>query len=212
MGEPSPRYEPDRKIDAELAAHGLPSQEIFYNALLFSEAERRGCTENDPGILKGMIGWGRGIRSLREQLRPMKWRREEPNSLPLVVSPDRKIAITIATGDENAGRRGTPFARTKWDKGKMLIEWVDPPRQLSIDGAETGEVAERPELWILLVQRTATEVLAELSHPTSVTKDECLRFGGTRIFLTPIPIDQTLPYEDEDDDDAASPEVSVERL
>jgi hypothetical protein len=214
--QPSPIFEPDPKIDAELAALGLPSQMIQANALLFSEAERRSCTENDPGILKGMIGSGRGIRSLREQLRPLKWHREEPNSLPLVTSPDRKIALTIATGDENAGRKGTPFARTKWRKGPMLTEWVSPSRQMSmLDVDETGEPEPRPELWILLVQRTKTEILAELSHPTSVSKDNKLRFGNTkkRFFMPPIPIDQTQQYDDEDDEDYdASPDVPVERL
>lgn len=212
--EPFPIPEPDPRIDAELAALRLPSQAILTTALLFSEAERRGCTENDPGILKGMIGSGRGIRSLREQLRPLKWHREEPKSLPLVTSPDRQIALTIATGDENAGREGTPFARTKWGKGPMLTEWVAPSRQISLlDADENGEPEKRPDLWILLVQRTTTQVLAELSQPTAVGRGDHLVFAGKRIFLTPIPIDQTQYHDDEDEgDDFESPDVPVERL
>lgn len=207
--------EPDPRIAAELEAYRLPAQTILYMALLFSEAERRGCTENDPGILRGMIGSGRGIRSLREQLRPQGWHREEPNSLPLVVSPDRKIALTIATGDENAGRSGTPFARTKWRKGPMLTEWVAPSRQMSLlDPTENGEPEKRAELWMLLVQRTTTQILSELSRPTAVGRDDHLVFAGkTRVFLRPISIDQTTFHDDDDDgDDYTPPDVPVERL
>jgi hypothetical protein len=214
MAQPARNYERDEEVDAALRALGGGGldREVLSGALLFGEAERRTCTENDPGILTGILGWGRPIRYLRERLRPRKWRREEPNSLPLVVSPDRSIAITVAAGDEQTGNPRTPFASTKWDKGKMLRDWVDPPRQMQFgDDPEQDEPQERPDLWILLVRRTTTEVLSELSRPTSVTPDGCLRFGAARIFLTPLPIDQTVPL-DEDDSEGTSPEVSVERI
>jgi len=215
VAEPARKYERDDEVDAALRAigGGALTQEILWNALVFGEAERRTCTEDDPGTLTGMVGWGRPIRSLREQLRPKKWRREEPKSLPLVVSPDRDVAITVASGDEQTGNARSAFAATKWDKGKMLLDWVDPSRQMTLDDAlEEGGVPEAlPDLWILLVFRTSTEIHAELSRPTSVTPDDRLRFGGDRIFLKPIPIDQTLPFEDEDDDEPPT-EVSVERL
>jgi hypothetical protein len=219
MAEPARRYEREDEVDAVLrvlGGGGLDRQ-VLSNALVFGEAERRTCTENDPGILKGIVGWGRPIRSLREQLRPKKWRREEPKSLPLVVSPDRSVAITVAAGDDETGNPRASFATTKWGKGNMLCEWVEPSRQMSMDTIGQEESAdeppeERPDLWFLLVRRTPTEILAELSRPTSVSQDDRLRFGGDRIFLKPIPIDQTFSYEDEGDDEEPPAEVQVERI
>lgn len=205
------RPEPDDDaVDAALRALGL-TQKVLADALLFGEAERRTCTENDPGILKGMIGWGRPIRSLREQLRPNGWQRKEPKSLPLVVSPDNKIAITIAAGDDQTGNPRAAFACTKYEKGPMLRDWVNGYHQLTLDADPDAEPEEVPDLWVLLVQRSHGEILAELSRPTSITRDKRLRFGEQRILLAPIPIDQTLPYEDEGDDEPDT-EVPVERL
>jgi hypothetical protein len=218
MAEPARKFQREDEVDAALRALGGGGldREVLWNALVFGEAERRTCTENDPGIVKGVLGWGRPIRSLREQLRPRKWRREEPNSLPLVVSPDGTVAITVAAGDTETGNPRALFATTKWPKGKMLCEWVDPSRQMSFDSMEeevSEEPEERPDLWFLLVRRTGTEILAELSRPTSVTPEDHIRFGGDRIFLKPIPIDQTLAYVDEEEDEEPpADDVRVERI
>jgi hypothetical protein len=215
MAEPARRYEQEHEVDDVLAALGGGGldRSILSNALLYGEAEGRTCTEDDPGILTGVVRWGRPIRYLRETLRPKRWRREEPKSLPLVVSPDRSVAITVSSGNEQTGNPRASFAGTKWPKGKMLQDWVDPSRQLGLGELVSEEDAEeRPELWILLVRRTPNEVISELSRPTSVTPEGRLRFGGDRMFLKPLPITQPLPYEDDDDGDEPVHEVNVERL
>ena len=173
MALPARKYERDDEVDAALRVLGGGGldRKVLSDALIFGEAERRTCTENDPGILKGMLGWGRPIRSLRETMRLRNWKREEPNSLPLIVSPDRSVAITVASGDDQTGNPRSPFACTKWDKGKMLLEWVEPSAQLTLDDAveESEPPPVRTELWFLLVYRTNAEILAELSRATSVT-------------------------------------------
>jgi hypothetical protein len=219
MPLPARRYEREDEVDAALRAlgNGGLDRAVLSGALLFGEAERRGCTENDPGILTGMIGWGRPIRYLREQMHPRGWRREEPNSLPLVVAPDRSVGVTVAAGDEQTGNSRAQFAATKWVKGPMLREWVNPSRQISLldpDGDEGKRYDLPEELWLLLVRRTPLEIVYELSRPTSVTPGGRLRCGGTRILLNPLPIDQTLPVDDADDDEdeGLSPDVPVERI
>src|SRR4051812_16670840 len=104
MAEPARPYE-NRQGEHTLQALGGGGLDraTIANALLFGEAEGRTCTDDDPGILRGIIRWGRPIRFLRESLRAKKWKREEPNSLPLVVSPDRSVAITVSAGDEQTG-------------------------------------------------------------------------------------------------------------
>ncbi len=79
MALPERAYQRDDEVDAALRALGDGSLDrlVLSSALLFAEAERRTCTENDPGILMGMIGWGRPIRYLREVMRPKGWLRED---------------------------------------------------------------------------------------------------------------------------------------
>jgi hypothetical protein len=215
MALPAKKFRREDEVDSALRAlaNGL-DRAVFSGALLFGEAERRACTENDPGILTGMIGWGRPIRFIRETMRQREWRREEPKSLPLIVSPDRSVAITVAAGDEQTGDPNAPFASTKWEKGPMMRDWVDPPRQMSLDIAAASEEKSYDlpsELWLLLVHRTPTHIAYELSRPTSVTKNKRLRCGGARIIFEPLPIDQTLPFDD-DEDEGFSPDVTVERI
>jgi hypothetical protein len=213
--ELAPRFNNDDEINAALSAigNGALDQEVCANALLFGEAERRTCTADDPGILRGMIGWGRPIRYLRERLRERGWRRAEPKSLPLVVAPKRDAALTVAAGNEDTGNPRAPFTMTKWDKGNMLRDWVEPTgRQLGLFGdVADDEPEDLPDLWVLLHRRTSTEIIAEVSRPTSVDPSGRLRFGGERILLKPIPIDQTIPFEDDEGDEPPA-EVPVERI
>lgn len=216
MAEPVRRYVEENEVNSALRAigDGRLTREVLMNALIFSEAERNTCTAYDPGIMKGILGWGRLIRSLREQLCPHGWQRREPYSLPLTLSPDGKVAVTVAAGDEGTCNVGASFALTKWRKGNRLLKWVEPSRQMSMLNPELNEEPPpRPDLWIFLVRRTATEVFSELSMPTSVAPGDQLRFGGARIFLQPIPIDQILPFGDEDEGDEEPPtNVPVERI
>lgn len=218
MALPERAYQRDDEVDAALRALGDGSLDrlVLSSALLFAEAERRTCTENDPGILMGMIGWGRPIRYLREVMRPKGWLREEPSSLPLIVSPDRSIGITVSAGNDDTGNSGAPFATTKWRKGPMMQEWVEPSRQMTfLDGEGESSKHDLPdELWLLLVRRFPTSIAYELSRPTSITRGGRLRCGGARILFTPLPIDETVVVQDQDFDEGyvPSPEVSVERI
>ena len=219
MAVPARRYEREDEVDAALRAlgNGRLERAVLEGALLFGEAERRTCTENDPGILTGMIGWGRPIRYIREEMRARGWLREEPNSLPLVVSPDRTVGITVASGNEQTGNANALYAATKWRKGPMMREWVEPSRQVRLPGLDEPDVSRYDvpeELWLLLVRRTSTHIFHELSRPTSVTPAGELRCGGARIFFSPLPIDQALPFNDahDDEDEGFSPDVPVERI
>lgn len=218
MALPARRYQRQDDVDSALRAlgDGRLDRAVLAGALLFGEAERRTCTDNDPGILTGMIGWGRPIRYLREEMRQRGWRREEPNSLPLLVSPDRTVGITVASGDDQTGNPTALFSATKWSKGMMMREWVEPSRQMSLldpDGEDIKKYDVPAELWLLLVQRTSAEIIYELSRPTSVAPGGQLRCGGTRIFFPALPIDQTVPFNDEvDEDEGFSPDVPVERI
>ena len=135
-------------------------------------------------------------------------RQSEPNGLPLIVRADRKIALTIETGDEHTGQPGSDtVARSKHAKGPVLQDYVRGERQLSLLDAR-----ELPQLWILLVARNKTEILAELSRPTSVSGlDGRVSFADERILLPSTSLTPTTDVSDSDEE-ISHVEVMVERI
>lgn len=216
MALPEFSHDHEEKANDALSGLGQPglTQAVLLDALLAGESDYRTTTRDNPGIQRGVTRWGTPIRHLRETLRPSGWKRAEPNSLPLVISPDRSMAITVATGNEDTGNPRASFAATKWDKGKMICDWIDPPpEQLALIGSRYGkDFMELPALWMLLVRRAPGVVIAEFSQPTSVTKSKHIRFGGNRIFIRPLPIDQTVPVDDDDEDEDPFADIPVQRL
>jgi hypothetical protein len=203
-GEVGRTYERRDEVEARLREVGV-SLAVLKAAIATGEAERRTCTANDPRVLRGLLPWGRGIRALREQLALAGWTPDEPLGLPLVIRSDRKIALTIETGNGLTGRAGPP-PRTKHAKGPVLLDFVNGYQQLSFE-----ERLGLPELWILLVAREKTEIRAELSRPTSVSGlDDRVLFGGDRILLPPVSL-APVPDIGVDEDDEAEVEVVVER-
>src|SRR5690348_16226590 len=82
---------PDYK--AQLAALGL-RHEYFEEALRAGEQARRLVTENDPKSAAGTEDYFRRVRVLRERLiKEEKWARTDLDGLPLVINPQRTMAI-----------------------------------------------------------------------------------------------------------------------
>src|SRR5437899_1152477 len=85
-------------IDA-LAAIGIPIKHL-QEAVLAGECERDACTPNDPPGTPGYVAWSRTVRTLRDRFRPapFNWESRNDNNLPIIVNPEKTIAIVVATG------------------------------------------------------------------------------------------------------------------
>lgn len=165
------------------------------------DAVRRGqfawstCTANHPPLIPGIWAWGETVRALREYVLTIGWSRSDENNYSVVLSPDERIAIAVATGDEGTGRAYVSPS-TKAPKGPSTVEAV-AANQLLLDLFEALEPrvesssghSEDRATWILLIHRTQNEVRCELSLPSSIGDDGRIDGWQERILLTPVPVD-----------------------
>src|SRR5579862_755819 len=164
---------------------------ILLHAAERGDAAWASCTKNHPALQRGIMGWGEPICSLRESLIPEGWNRYDEGNQPYVVSSDDSLAITVATGDENAGLKDrnpstksskgpqTEIAVAKNALAKSLFGDIRSDRQKKIGTRQT---------WILLIYRDEekSETRCEFSPPSNMEGgyiDEWLE----RIILGVIP-------------------------
>jgi hypothetical protein len=188
------------EIANALAQLGLTS-EILSEAILRGEIARDSCTANDAPGAPGFYAWAGSVRALRDILMPLGWTRNDDVCYSRVVNPDRSVAIAVVTGDDGTGKRDAN-PKTKYAKGAATQAAV-----ISNQGFLFGQLAsdevEAPETWVtwmLLKKRTGDSVFAELSLPSSMSKDGQVESWQTRIILAPILVDPNIDVEDDSSD------------
>lgn len=178
----------------------------YAGPFLEGEVAYHSCTANDPNCLPGIVAWGRSVRSLRDQLMPKKWKKDDEGNFPTIVSPDEKIAISVATGDEGTGKEdATP--KTKYAKGVAAeiaisknLNSLFP--EIRADAQAEKEKRDNKQTWILLKRREKdtngiVTVYAELSLPASLKEGEQVKEWITRIILEPIKTDPNVKVQDD---------------
>jgi len=204
-------HEPN-KVDARLREMGL-SATVLLSALNAGIASLALASPNHPPNFGGTSLWAEAVRVLRELLIPKGWRKDNSYNFPTVVSPDRKIAVAVASGDEGTGiRKGNPS--THYPRGTVMQRRVEANSQLPLfddirraDDAESAEEAEAT--WMLLHYRERGQLRCELSLPISINDSGFVENWAERIILTPIQIDPTrMPVLD---DEPVNPTVTVKR-
>jgi len=174
-----------------LAVLGL-TVDALRDAVGMGEAARNSCTANDPAIAPGFLAWAKTTRGLRDGLAPADWRRSSDGGLETVVSPDGKLAIVVATGDEATGRiAGSP--KTKYSKGPATAAAIEQ-NQLSFlfatpEPIVPGPVPSERVTWLLLIARGTDEVRCELSLPKAIGDDGKVETWAERIILEPVGCD-----------------------
>lgn len=174
-------HEPADVVD-RLALLDL-SVDVLRDAVARGEAARNSCTANDPGITPGFLAWARTTRGLRDLQAPAGWRRSSEGGLETAVSPDGKLALAVATGDEATGRAGSP-PKTKYSKGPATAAAIEQ-NQLSLF-AEPGRAELSRVTWLLLIARGVDEVRCELSLPKEIGDDGKVESWSERIILAPV--------------------------
>jgi hypothetical protein len=185
------------------------SLEALQRAIAAGHAQRITCTENDAPQIPGTYAWGFTLRTLRDELCPLGWRKADPNNFSLVINDKRRINIVVESGDHFTRKRhGNP--RTKSLKGLYIeaaalrnsIEGDLFPETLAEDLRRVAAILEYPT-WILLIYITDTEYRAELSLP-DVVEGRNIVSWKERIFIPdshdpfsldrkPLPSDDTGP-------------------
>lgn len=190
MGAPCRVYE-GHAADLRLRELGLTAQ-VLQVAVETGEAEARLCTANDPAMASGVMRHCRTVRSLRDQLAPGGWKRNNRRNLSRTVNPARDLAVITSLGD---GRTGDPNPEvqpsTKYDKGVTIMHAVGVNGQLHLfdlpESASTvdEEILEDAVTWVLLYHVTRTEIRYELSLPVETTGGFISRWRE-RIVVPPL--------------------------
>ena len=126
----SPAPQPTRIIvePGDVAARLLSLDAVLTEALLL-EANQRGfearldVTRAHAPTAAGTFHWHAFVAALRLALIEEQWSMRDERNCPLVISPDRTMAIVVMTGNADTGKTfGNPTNQA--DKGAVLDEAV----------------------------------------------------------------------------------------
>ncbi|MFF2044047.1 hypothetical protein ACFVVX_26870 [Kitasatospora sp. NPDC058170] len=207
-----------------LADMGL-SPEYFDRVVRTGERSREQCTKDDPKNARGTQDYLARVRELRFLLRTeLGWKRYDPKQAPLIVNPDKTIAIGVLLGDARTGLPGNPQPRSQRPAGitkeaavarnqnlqqLSLFTPAAGPDEVHLDDDEYANLAT----WYLLTRRTEgrksniVEIRSELSLPDRVGPKGRIDSWRARILLPAVRIEKIQDYTG---DHAASYVVDVQ--
>ncbi len=182
------------EVSNRLAELGLVESELL-EAVRKGMAARFSCTPNHPPLAPGFYGWSETVRGLRDILMIQGWGRDDDGLLSLAVSPDGKIAIAVATGDEATGDPQR-IPCTKSSKGPRTKDAIEVNvLQLHLfeqeEAIKTDEqlklVRSRLTYWLLIrMDEEAQTLRCELSTPIYLGPDGKIAGWDERIILGSI--------------------------
>lgn len=204
------KVKPNEVLD-ELQALGPGlTVEILEQVIKSGEIARDSCTKNDPPSTAGFTAWSTSVRTLRDLLVPQGWERNDEQNFSTVISPNKDIAIAVATGNEATGDE-TKIPNTKYARGAATQAAIHENRvKFSLFPLPPEDkVKETRTTWILLKRRAhnGDTVYAELSLPHTMTKEGFVESWNTRIILEPILIDPTIVLEDDSTEEIDIPVI-----
>lgn len=170
---------------------------------------------NMPKSSPGTNAWARGIEVLREETIPLGWTPDEPNNQPRALSPDKKVAITVSSGDANTGNPNKS-PQTRNDKGSQTSKCAKYNSQQGELFPADSKIVSMPrksalseELWIILfyIDVDKSEVRYELSRPTSMGENSKVNGWSHRLIIPSVSFEQALLSQTTED--AAEVDVFV---
>lgn len=154
------------------------------------------CTDNHPRMFPPLVGWAETVRGLRDYVATLGWGKSDDRNYALALDPNGRVAIAVATGNEQTGVvSGTPA--TKASKGPSTLEAV-LVNQAQFDlfsdlkaasDAHAQSEEDKRATWILLIHRALGETRVELSLPVAIGADGRVTDWRERIILGSIPRD-----------------------
>jgi len=222
MVEHARNYEQPHERTTRLHQLAVP-EEVPLQVVLQGLAERQACTAYHTPAAPGTRQWEEMHVAFRMRLAPFDWAHTDAGNYSRVLSPDRSVAITVATGDHNTGLvkdddlYGRVEPRTKYKKGRQTRVAVEANGQISMlsgdnQPAPLTDTPARQQTWIFLVATTDDEVRYELSRPRSQDEKGYVVSWWERIIFPPVAIETVTTRIDDDDDGDEPVEVTVERI
>ncbi|MCT8266867.1 hypothetical protein NYQ83_06230 [Afifella sp. JA880] len=167
------------------------SVEALIKAVLAGHVARLNCTDNDPPFIPGTEAWRMVVRTLRDELVPLGWRKDDPSNYSLVINDSSEINIVVASADDLTCRSpGMP--KTKSLKGlfteaavlKNSLEGDLFPDTVEYDLRRAANILNY-KTYMLLINIDDEQCRAELSLPSEFD-DQMVTGWAERIYI-PIP-------------------------
>lgn len=182
---------------------GVPIEPVIH-AVRAGYDGRGLCTPNDPPFIPGTEAWRYVVRTLRDGLLPLGWRKADPGNYSIVSSDERTINIVVASADKFVQSLGTN-PRTRSLKGlyteaaiaRNSVTYDLFPETIPENIRVAAASLEYPT-WILMIYITDEEFRAELSFPAEI-EEKMIVSWKERIF---IPNDETIVIEENVEDDS----------
>jgi len=179
-------------LEGYAAERGLSKLGLTMDGLvevvLRGESARAGATAHDPLPAAGWDAYRHRVRALRDINCPAGWTVLHDAGLEMILSPDKKRVVVTRAGEDGVGLTGTQpqpkqavGASTARSVGANLV--LDPSW---FNKAPSAELKGKPEVWMLLVERTGDVVCAELSRPSGTEEDGTVSGWLVRILLPNI--------------------------
>lgn len=164
------------------------SYEALTDAVDAGYRARVSCTENDPPFIPGTEAWRFTVRTLRDRLLPLGWRKADPGNYSLVINDARQLNIVVASADAMTCR---PDASPRTNSMKGLYTLAATirnragedlfPETLEEEVRRAATVLEYPT-WLLLIHIEDEVARAELSLPAEMEDGQVVEWFE-RIFL-----------------------------
>jgi hypothetical protein len=183
------------EADERLASLGLTS-DVLQEAARAGKLARAASTQFHPKWHAGNVMYSDALATLGELLAPDAWVREDPGGHPLVIHHGRKMALLVATSDENTGNGDASRPpSTRPAKGPRTIEAVEENSDLLFPDMYIHDRRHHPldgyQFWWLLMNMNEVhnELRLELSRGVAMSKDRAVESWSERIMLAPQSLD-----------------------
>jgi len=189
------------EVDARLLSlDSVLKQEMLLEANQRGYEARLEATMAHAPTAAGTYHWHSFVAALRLALCEQGWSIRDERNCPLVISPDKSMAIVVMTGNIDTGKPyGNPTNQA--DKGAVLDEAVQ--RNVQYQLFETTAISKLKkgeggtQLWVLLYHVEAgandmKEIRTELSLPSDFQRKKIAGWAE-RIILRPLSTEPTTP-------------------
>lgn len=198
--------------------------EYLHDVIRAGEGERRTSTADDPTNGPGSIDYILRIRKLRQIFRKeLGWLRHNLHQLPLVVNPEKTLAIGVIQGDAVTGIPGAHQPRSKKPAGQVkqsLVVQNIQPALFDLPGDEQEAVLNDEELaalqtYFLMTRRLRKPdgtviVYSELSRAVGFDSLGYVDDWSPRICLPPLEFEPVVDYIEGTDDGPTEYDVRVD--
>lgn len=188
--------EPNEVRDALQQLFGV-DEAPFLRAIGAAWLEWASHSEFDAPSFPGTLLWGHTVRHERRELSELGWGMSDANNFALSVTPDRRMAIAVETGDRFTGVVGLARRpRTNSRKGVKTLQMIEDNRHLlqgeffpefgqcPLPGTSIAKPSDAPLLWIHLIRQSMGDVASEISLPIVANDHHRIVGWRTRIILS----------------------------